>query len=208
MAVPRNVKIVSDAFGIKFATRAQMWAFFDVPFAFAGLQQYRLNMTGQGGDSLPPAYRDVTYAPLNWDLRRSRQARQLFQNRAEARKKKSQGDLKVWNDFLDSSGVSKWIDDVLEELDDQGVPFGVELLTSPGVNLSNSGPLYEGDDLPQSLMPVAGNNRETLRHVPVARLMTVAWPLQYRFNHRPAGAPAPPGFEDGLETAVRRALAQ
>ena len=207
MPVPQNVQVISKAFGIPFTNRPQMWEFFAVPFALAGLQQYRLNMAGEGGDKLPPAFTDVTYAPLNWDLKRSRQARQLFQNRAADRRKTSRDDLKLWNGLMESTGVAKWIDDVLEELDDQGVPFGIELLTSPEVNLSNKGPLYDGD-VPQSLMPVAGNNREMLRHVPVAKLMTTVWPLQYRFNHRPAGEPAPPGFEDGLEAAVRRALAQ
>lgn len=208
MAERRDIRVVSNAFEIKFLTRAQIWSYFDVPWAFAGLQQYRLNMAGDGGDKLPPALTDVTYAPLNWDQRRSHQSRRLFVNRAEARKKKSKPDLAAWNDFLDKSKVSTWIDDVLDELDDQGVPFGVELLTSPEINLSGKGPLYDGDDIPQSLLPVAGNNREMLRHVSAPVLMTKVWPLQYRFNHRPAHSPAPPGFEDGLEAAVRKALAQ
>lgn len=204
MAVPRNVKIVNDAFGMHFTTRAQVWAYFDVPFAFAGLQQYRLNMAGI---DLPDAYTDVTYASLNWNLERSKQARRLFVNRAGERKAKSKADLAEWQKFLYESGVAEWIDDVLEKLDDQGVPLGVELLTSPEINLRRGEPLFAEGESPQSLLPFQVNQageREVLQRMSVDELVGELWKHQYRFNHRPAGAPAPPEYADGFMVEVRR----
>ena len=84
----------------------------------------------------------------------------------------------------------------------QNVPFDLELFMSPGLNLTDpSKPLFGEGEAPLSLLPfgsLQAGERAFLRGLTAEEVMTQLRPLQYRYSHRPAGAPVPEGMEGGL----------
>lgn len=98
--------------------------------------------------------------------------------------------------------VPEWAPEVKEQLNAQGVPFRVELLMSPEINLYDpSKPLFPEGSNPTSLFSLgslqSGENAY-LRGLSAEELMLQLSPLVDAYSHRPAGAPVPEGLEGGL----------
>jgi hypothetical protein len=96
--------------------------------------------------------------------------------------------------------VPAWAPGVRDQLAANGIPFSVELLASPEMNLNDpSAPLFTGQ--PSSLFNLGvlqAGERSFLNSLSAEELMTQIWPLYHQYYHRPAGAPVPPGLEAGL----------
>jgi hypothetical protein len=106
-------------------------------------------------------------------------------------------DLSYWETL-----VPEWAPRVRDELAARGVPFAVELLASPEINLSDpSKPLFGKGEAPSSLFQLGvlqdGEN-DFLRSVSAEELMLEVWPDYWRYFHRPAGSPVPADLRAGM----------
>lgn len=174
--------------GGKHVTVAAALNALELPFIFAGREQFLRNITGVGVDDAP-ALQSVSYVNPRYD----KTARQLLVGhlRDSATPKK---DVQFWKGL-----VPPWAADVKKKLNAAGIPFSVELLLDPDVNISGSKPLFPKGVSPKSLFQATGFQKgETgyLRSLNVNELMLEVWPPYYRQFHRAAGAPAP--YPQGL----------
>jgi hypothetical protein len=168
----------------------------ELPFMFAGREQWVRNLTREGDQKLPPELRNVSMeSPLADEA-----ARRLLLGRARqavAQGRSLAGDVTMWRDL-----VPEWAPRVRDALAAQGVPFSVELLASPEINLNDpSKPLFAQAARPSSLAGLGvdqAGEAAFLRSLSAEELMTQIWPLYWQYHHRPAGAPIPAGFEAGL----------
>jgi hypothetical protein len=178
------------------ATLAEALRELELPFMFAGREQWVRNLTRSGDEVVDPRLRNVSMeSPLSDPnalrmlLGRARQA--VNQGRDLA------GDVSMWKDL-----VPEWAERVRDELSAQGVPFSIELLASPEINLHDaSKPLFAAGAHPKSLVGLGvdqAGESAFLRSLSAEELLTQVWPLYWQYNHRAAGAPVPPGFEAGL----------
>jgi len=169
----------------------------ELPFMFAGREQWVQNLTNadgeRGGD--PRLWNVTMESPVH-----DQSALNLLLGRAHdalANGRTLADDLAYWQTL-----VPEWAPRVRDQLESQGIPFSVELIASPEINLTDpSKPLFEQGSAPTSLhglgVEQAGEGT-FLRSLSAEELMTQLWPLAYRYHHRPAGAPVPQGFEAGL----------
>jgi hypothetical protein len=177
------------------STYSQAMTDLDLPFAFAGREQWIRNLQGIGVES-EPALWDVTME----SVMRDQNSRLLLLGRAAERTERglsSASDLSYWESLVPS-----WAPRVRDELAKKGVPFSVELLASPEINLTDpSAPLFPNGDMPLSLFGLGvlqkGEN-VFLRSLSAEELMLEIWPAYYRYYHRPAGAPVPDDLAAGL----------
>lgn len=180
----------------------------ELPFMFAGREQWAANLAGGDGAAGDSRLWNVTMESVLQD----ENARRLLLGRAAQAledRKTMASDLAYWESL-----VPEWAPRVRDELASEGIPFSVELIASPEVNLHDaSEPLFGNGVHPTSLFSLgvlqAGENAY-LRGLSAEELMTELWPLVWRYHHRPAGAPAPEGFEAGLTLggAVRIACSE
>jgi hypothetical protein len=169
----------------------------ELPFMFAGREQWVTNVTRQdGAASIDPKLQNVTMESvltepnaLNLLLGRAQDAVENGTSLA--------GDFAYWQSL-----VPEWAPRVRDQLAAQGIPFSVELLASPEINLTDpSKPLFGKDAAPNSLFGLGVHQmgeRAFLRSLSAEELMTQVWPLYFQYYHRPAGSPVPAGFEAGL----------
>jgi hypothetical protein len=177
------------------ATYGDAMSELEIPFAFAGREQWIRNLQGIGVES-EPALWDVSME----NIVRDTNSRMLLLGRAAERTERglsSAGDLSYWQSLVPS-----WAPRVRDELAKKGIPFSVELLASPEINLTDpSKPLFPKGDIPLSLFGLGvlqkGEN-VFLRSVSAEELMLEIWPAYYRYYHRPANAPVPDDLLAGL----------
>jgi hypothetical protein len=164
----------------------------ELPFMFAGLEQWRLNTSGRQADvESNPALHNVTMVSVVHD----KNARRLLVNRLKG-KATHKRDLDYWETL-----VPDWAETVRAKLAANGIPFSVELLSSPEINLTGQPPLFERGQSPVSLFPVSGNQRGELgylRSLGAVTLMLEVWPSVYRYYHRGPGEPVPADLVAGL----------
>lgn len=169
----------------------------ELPFMFAGREQWVQNLSRpDGAEGIDPRLENVTMESivtepnaLNLLLGRAQDAVENGRSLAD--------DFAYWQSLVPS-----WAPAVRDRLASQGIPFSVELLASPEINLDDpSQPLFGADETPASLFGLGvdqAGERAFLRSLSAEELMTEIWPLYYQYYHRPAGSPPPPGFEAGL----------
>jgi hypothetical protein len=168
----------------------------ELPFMFAGREQWVRNLTRSGDEVVDPALRNVSMeSPLS-----DPNALRLLLGRARTAVNQGRdlaGDVSMWKGL-----VPEWAERVRDELSAQGVPFSIELLASPEINLHDAAkPLFEAGAHPKSLVGLGvdqAGEGAFLRSLSAEELLTQVWPLYWQYNHRAAGAPVPPGFEAGL----------
>jgi hypothetical protein len=177
------------------STYGDAMADLDLPFAFAGREQWIRNLQGVGVES-EPALWDVSME----SIMRDQSSRLLLLGRAAERTERglsSAGDLSYWQSLVPS-----WAPRVRDELAKKGIPFSVELLASPEINLTDPAkPLFPEGDMPLSLFGLGvlqkGEN-VFLRSLSAEELMLEIWPAYYRYYHRPANAPVPDDLLAGM----------
>jgi hypothetical protein len=169
----------------------------ELPFIFAGREQWVRNVTGAGVEDEPRLW-DVSMQSVVHDDH----AQQLLLGRtlAAAEYRSPQAafdDLSYWQTL-----VPEWAPRVRDQLEARGIPFAVELLASPEINLTDpSKPLFAKGEMPSSLFQLGvlqhGEN-DYLRSISAEELMLEVWPDYWRYYHRPAGSPVPPDLRAGM----------
>jgi len=167
----------------------------ELPFMFAGREQWVENQ-GRKTDGIDPKLQNVSMG----DIVTEPNALNLLLGRAHdavAQGKSLADDFKYWQSLVPS-----WAPGVRDTLAAQNIPFSVELLASPEINLTDpSKPLFDKGAHPSSLAQLGVDQQGEqafLRSLSAQELMTQIWPLYYQYYHRPAGSPIPAGFEAGL----------
>jgi hypothetical protein len=169
----------------------------ELPFAFAGREQWVRNLTGAGVEG-EPAFWSVSMESVT----REENALRLLLGRTigvqeERGLSAASDDLSTWQKL-----VPAWAPRVRDQLAARGIPFSVELLASPEINLYDSSkPLFAEGEQPASLFQLGvlqvGEN-QYLRSLSAEELMLEVWPSYWRYFHRPAGAPVPADLVAGL----------
>lgn len=180
----------------------------ELPFMFAGREQWVANLGGGDGAAADPRLWNVTMESI---LRDGNAQRLILGRAAWALEERTTmaADLAYWESL-----VPEWAPRVRDELAAEGIPFSIELLSSPDINLDDPAePLFSRGAHPTSLFSLgvlqAGENAY-LRGLSAEEVTSELWPLVWRYHHRPAGAPVPEGFEAGLTLggAVRIACSE
>jgi hypothetical protein len=169
----------------------------ELPFLFAGREQWVLNVSGVGVEDDPRLW-DVSMQSIVHEPHAQRLlfGRTLASNEARG-PQAAFDDLGYWQSL-----VPEWAPEVRDTLAAQGIPFSVELLASPEMNLADpSQPLFPKGEHPQSLLGLGvlqvGEN-EYLRSLSAQELMTEVWPAYWRYNHRAAGSAVDDDLRAGL----------
>jgi hypothetical protein len=177
------------------ASYEQAMSDLELPFMFAGREQWVRNLSGAGVESEPRLW-DVTMESVTADDN----ARMLLLGRAALsadRGLSAAGDLSYWQSLVPS-----WAPRVRAELAKKGIPFSVELLADADINLTDpSQPLFPKGAAPLSLFGLGVLQRGEatfLRSLSAEDLMLQVWPAYYRFYHRAAGSMVPPDLSAGL----------
>jgi len=167
----------------------------ELAFMFAGREQWVRNLSG-GGVEGEPSLHNVTMESIVAD----ESARNLLLGRAALSAERglsAASELEYWQSL-----TPDWAPRVRDELAKKGVPFSVELLASPEINLFDPAkPLFGTKEAPLSLsgLGVFQKGENTfLRSLSAEDLMLEVWPAYYRYYHRPAGAPVPQDLLSGL----------
>ncbi len=169
----------------------------ELAFMFAGREQWVRNVSGVGVED-EPALWDVSME----SVRSEPNAERLLLGRTIAVEEERglqavHDDLSYWESL-----VPAWAPRVRDELAARGIPFSVELLASPELNLTDpSKPLFPKNTTPTSLFQVGvlqRGERAYLRSLTAEELMLQVWPAYWRYYHRPAGAPVPDDLRAGL----------
>lgn len=168
----------------------------ELPFMFAGREQWVLNLTSPDGAAADPRLWNVSMeSPAveanSLRLLLGRAAWALEERRTMA------DDVAYWESL-----VPEWAPRVRDALAARGIPFSVELLSSPDIELYDlAKPLFPKDSAPTSLQQLgveqAGENA-FLRSLGADELMTEVWPYYFRYHHRAAGSALPEDLEPGL----------
>ena len=171
-----------------------------LPVGFGMNEQWNRNVSGRGGEDLPPHLRnmagsDIRYDPTSWA--------QAFGGFMEAGPEGGKERLAELQKL-----VPEWAATVDKALQGQvdinregqtGIPFGFELLRDPSINLKGgSQPLFSGE-YPGSLSQLTFGQEgegDFLRTASAEELMRDLWPIYHAQYNRPAGSAAP--FEAGL----------
>jgi hypothetical protein len=168
----------------------------ELPFMFAGREQWVLNLTTPDGAASDPRLWNVSMESPVHDQNSMR----ILLGRAAwavSERRSMADDVSYWQSL-----VPTWAPKVRDELAAQGIPFSVELLASPDVEVMDGGePLFPRNAHPVSLFQLgsyeAGENA-FLRSLSSQELMSSIYPMYYRIHHRPAGAPIPDELMPGL----------
>lgn len=169
----------------------------ELPFMFAGREQWVRNLSGQGVEDEQRLW-DVAMESIRheWNAERLLLGRTIAVGE-ERSPQAAFDDLGYWETL-----VPDWASAVRDDLAAEGIPFSVELLSSPQINLTDpSKPLFGKGEMPGSLFQLGvlqeGEN-DYLRSVSAEELMREVWPSYWRYYHRPAGSPVPDDLRAGL----------
>ena len=169
----------------------------ELPFMFAGREQWVKNVSGEGVQDDPRLW-DVSMQSVVHEVH----AQRLLFGRTLASDEyrgpqAAHDDLSYWQTL-----VPEWAPRVRDALAAQGIPFAVELLSSPQINLYDpSKPLFPKGDSPTSLFQLGSlqeGENAFLRSLSAEELMLEVWPDYWRYYHRPAGAPVPDDLRAGM----------
>jgi hypothetical protein len=169
----------------------------ELPFLFAGREQWVLNVSGVGVEDNPSLW-DVSMQSVVHEERAQRLlvGRTLASNEVRG-PQAAFDDLAYWESL-----VPDWAAEARATLAEQGIPFSVELLASPELNLTDpSQPLFPKGEAPQSLLGLGVlqvGEREYLRSLSAQELMVEVWPAYWRLNHRAAGSAVADDLRAGL----------
>jgi hypothetical protein len=168
----------------------------ELPFMFAGREQWVTNLTTPDGAAADPRLWNVSMENIFTDENSLRVLLGRAAWSAENRGAMAD-DVAYWETL-----VPDWAPKVRDQLAAQGYPFSVELLASPEVEIRDlSKPLFAKGAAPDSLFGMgvlqSGENA-FLRSMGADEVMSEIWPLYYRYHHRPAGAPVPDDLKAGL----------
>lgn len=168
----------------------------ELPFMFAGREQWVLNLSTPDGAATDPRLWNVSMeSPVHDEnsmrILLGRAAWAISERRTMA------DDVAYWESL-----VPKWAPKVRDDLAAKGIPFSVELLASPEVEIYDAGkPLFPKNTHPVSMFQLgsyeAGENA-FLRSTSAEELMEAIYPMYYRIHHRPAGMPMPDDLQPGL----------
>ena len=174
---------------------AQAMGDLELPYMFAGREQWARNLAGVG-----VAGEERLWNVTMESIMRDDNARMLLLGRAAetaVRGLSGADQLAYWRSLVPS-----WAPRVRGELAKKGIPFSVELLADPDLNLSDpSKPLFPKGLAPLSLFSLGvlqGGENTFLRSLSAEELMLEVWPAYYRFYHRAAGAPVPADLRAGF----------
>jgi hypothetical protein len=169
-------------------------------FMFAGREQWVRNLETTEGVLNEPRLWNVSMGdpltePTAMRLLLGRAAEAVESGRSMA------ADVEYWRSL-----VPEWAPGVRDLLADQGIPFSVELLASPEINVGLTTadlakPLFPRAKTPAALFVLGVLQRGEhafLRSLGADELLEWVWPHVYAYHHRPAGAPIPEGYEAGL----------
>jgi hypothetical protein len=172
----------------------------ELPFMFAGVEQWRVNLTTPDGAAADPRLWNVG---MESPLHDENSMRVLLGRAAWAASERGTmaDDVAHWQSL-----VPAWAEDVRATLAKQGIPFSVELLASPGIELLDTAkPLFSKGAHPPSLFGLGvmqAGEGAFLRSMGADELMREVWPMYYRYYHRAAGAAAPAELAGGLTFGV------
>jgi hypothetical protein len=192
-----RVRILQDAGLTGAGTLRDALQALELPYIFAGREQWVRNVTGVGVDGEPSLW-DVSMQSIVHD----EHAQELLLGRtvAAAEYRSPQAafdDLTYWQKL-----VPEWAPRVRDELEARGIPFAVELLASPQINLTDpSKPLFGKNEAPGSLFQLGvlqDGEHDFLRSISAEELMLEVWPAYWRYFHRPAGSPVPDDLRAGM----------
>lgn len=167
----------------------------ELGFIFAGIQQYRRNLTGNLINAkAEPWLTNVSFQNPRYDP----PTRVLLENSMEDfRAHRKAKRVLVERNKL----IPLWAPMVRAKLDEQKIPFTGDLLWSPEINLDGVSPLYGPGVRPISLFNLTmGQQGESdfYGSINAIELMMTIFPLYWRYYHRPANSPAPwPGVTFG-----------
>lgn len=168
----------------------------ELPFMFAGREQWVMNLSSPDGAAAEPRLWNVSMENPLYD---ESSLRILLGRAAWAAEERGTmaDDVAYWQSL-----VPEWAPEVRDLLADRGIPFSVELLASPEIEIHDlAKPLFPKNSHPDSLFGLgvlqSGENA-FLRSMGADELMSDIWPLYYRYHHRPAGAPVPDDLKAGL----------
>src|SRR3990167_4711956 len=167
----------------------------EVGFVFAGIEQWRRNLSGDTISERKEAWlTNVSYQNPSYDP----STRELLENSmALFRKRRKAAMIEAKRAAL----VPDWAPAVRNMLDAQGIPFTGDLISSPEIDLSGVAPLYPKGARPVSLFSLTGfqaGESGFYRSLNFVELMVEIFPLYWRYYHRPAGAPVPPEMIAGF----------
>jgi hypothetical protein len=169
----------------------------ELPFMFAGRQQWVMNLTSPDGAASDPRLWNVSMeSPVSDEasmrLLLGRAAWAVEQRRPMAE------DVAYWKSL-----VPAWAPKVRDDLAAQGIPFSVELLASPEMEIYDAAkPLFPLNAHPVSLFQLGSfqtGESAFLRSLSAEELMDTVYPMYYRIHHRAAGAPVPAELAVGLD---------
>lgn len=168
----------------------------ELPFMFAGREQWVRNLTTPDGAASDPRLWNVSMESILTDENSLRVLLGRAAWSAENRGTMAE-DLAYWETL-----VPEWAPEVRDALAAEGFPFSVELLASPEIEIYDlAKPLFGKGAAPDSLFGLgvlqSGENA-FLRSMGADELMREIWPFYYRYHHRPAGAPVPDDLRAGL----------
>ena len=182
-----QLSLINYAFGTSYKTLDEAKRALEIPFMFAGREQWVLNLSGnQAKVEASPALQDVTMVGLDdknaWLLFLGGLQQQLIHGgTAEARK------ILTERQKL----VPAWVPGVATKLRGEGIPFSVELLASPEINLTDpTQPLFPENSVPSSLFSLGvlqQGEKNFLRTFSAPELLEQIWPMYYAYYHRNPG---------------------
>ncbi|MDP3991368.1 MAG: peptidoglycan-binding domain-containing protein [Candidatus Colwellbacteria bacterium] len=182
-----QLSLINYAFGTNYKTLDEAKRVLEIPFMFAGREQWVLNLSGnQAKVAASPALQDVTMVGLDdknaWLLFLGGLQQQLiYGGTAKAR------EILAERQKL----VPAWVPEVVTKLRGEGIPFSVELLASPEINLTDpTQPLFPENSSPLSLFSLGvlqQGERNFLRTFSAPELLKQIWPMYYAYYHRNPG---------------------
>ena len=191
LALLQEAGVATDA-----ATLEEAIASLELPFMFAGREQWVLNLTSVDGAAADPRLWNVS---MESPVHEANSMRLLLGRAIWSLEERGTmaDDVAYWNSL-----VPEWAPRVRDQLAARGIPFSVELLASPGLELFEAAkPLFPKNSAPTSLHQLGvdqAGEGTLLRSMSAEQLMSEIWPLYYRYHHRPAGSPVPEDLQPGL----------
>ncbi len=192
-----DLDVINKRTGAKHKTIDAALSALELGFVFAGREAHIRNLMGVGVDDVPALQNVSMSSPCH-----DNQARRLLVGHLASSKTPKQS-VRYWK-TLPAPWASKVRKQLLNYVDPvtgvaHAIPFGVELLASPEINMDGEAPLFSKGTrtamtAPASLFQLGVlqvGERGYLRSVSAPTLMLEVWPPYWRYFHRAASSPVP-----------------